>query len=232
MSTDYKFWKDIQERFKFFLMLAALCACGYLAWNQLIYIIFVLIFGGIAAAMAPLYKVSKEKIDELYYLDENNLLKAIDTIDKAYSVIRGQDFDNLLVIDKIAHLTDTLKSGEKTAKSLFTRKRLERERIDKFKREKQQEYEEWLVQKRREKGVKYGAPPDPSNRCPNNHPIRATENLRSSEPWRGIYYFPDDPDYSSEAKWCFICKEHAERDGYRRPKGNKYKGNKYKYRNF
>ena len=97
--SDYDFWKDIGERFKFFLMLAALCACGYLAWNTFFYIVLALLFGGVAFAMIPLYNYSQGKLSPLRYLAEPELEDSISTAIRAKQILEKfyQDLQKLLL---------------------------------------------------------------------------------------------------------------------------------------
>ncbi|MEO0349077.1 MAG: hypothetical protein AAF282_03390 [Cyanobacteria bacterium P01_A01_bin.15] len=219
MSSEYKIWKDIEERFKFCLMLAVLCACGYLVWHKLPYFILILIFGGIAAAMVPLYQISQEKLEELQYLDEGELTEAIHTIEKAKQIIMEYQFDNPFVASQLAQFDTYLQRENLTAQTFYREQYQERKRYEADQHAQYQKREAELIEERQRKGVSYGAPPHPiTNLCPADFPIRATENLRREmgETRRGIYYFPDEADYNSKASWCFDCAEHAERDGYGR----------------
>ncbi|MBE9067291.1 hypothetical protein IQ260_11560 [Leptolyngbya cf. ectocarpi LEGE 11479] len=228
MSSEDKFWKDIEERFKFFLMLAVLCACGYLAWHKVIYIIFVLIFGGIAAAMIPLYKISQEKLEELEYLDEDELAEAIRVITKANQIITEYHFENPFLTSQLAQFSNSIQVECSTARSLYQEKRQKRERNEFFQQVERERFEDQLNEQRQRKGVLYGAPPDPeTNQCPSGFPIRATENLPGNA-YRGIYYSPGEADYESQASWCFDCAEHAEADGYRLSRKGKSRYRRYR----
>lgn len=84
----------------------------------------------------------------------------------------------------------------------------------------------WVQEQRKQKNFRYGVPPDPqTNQCPNNYPIRVTENLKGykykNENYRGIYYTPDDSEYKSEATWCFKDTNEAKLENYRSSKKRK-----------
>lgn len=216
MNSEYKIWKDIEERFKFFLMLAALCACGYLAWNQLIYIIFALIFGGIAAAMIPLYDFSQERITDLGDLDESDLREAINQILEAKRIINTYCLNNQAYSLELCNLNQVLDTELSQSEISYVARQSERKEQERLKQQRAELRADYVAQRRLEKGLKKGEPPyESSNQCPAGHCIRATENLPKNDPYRGIYYQPGDPDYESCADWCFKSVEDAEEDGYR-----------------
>lgn len=218
MNSEYDLWKDIDERFKFFLLLMALCACGWLVWHKFIYIVFLLIFGGIAAAMMPLYETSQERLSELNDLNESDLQESIIAIRKALSIIeqfRSQypEIDAILSQSDV-NLEDEIQSELLKTGQVYSEAKDHREEEEYRQQQIAREREESLAKQRARKGVMYGVPPDEYNRCPSDYPIIVTENLPASDPRRGIYYSPSDPDYDSEATWCFKCINDAESDGY------------------
>ena len=133
MNSDLGIWKDIEERFKFFLMLTALCACGYLAWHQFIYIVFMLIFGGIAASMTPLYNYSRSRLLDLQGLDESDLKAAIKQIVYAKKIIEKYCFDNDLDPAILSDVNQALNVEKDQAERTYVERRQERveqERIE------------------------------------------------------------------------------------------------------
>ena len=221
--TEYKLWKDLEERFKFFLLLAALCGCGYLAWSQFLYIVFMLIFSGIAATSAPLYYVAKDKQKNLSNLDESELAKVLKALHDAQRLITNFSNENPGILSKLPYSESTeqlLNQNQQISLSLYQNRKQERERLERDRVQQHQAWKEYVEQKRRARNLQHGAPPDSNtNSCPPGYPIRATENLTGSryrdEKYRGIYYQPGDPDYNSTASWCFESVEHAKADGFR-----------------
>lgn len=219
MNSEYQVWKDIDERFKFFLLLMALCGCGWLAWHKFIYVVLLLIFGGIAAAMIPLYETSQERLSELSSLDESDLQESIITIRKALSVIEKfrSEYPEIESIfsQSDVELESNLENELVKTGRVYSEAKHEREKEEYRQKQIARKREESLVKQRAIKGVKHGSPPNRYKRCPPDYPIIVTENLPASDPWRGIYYSPGDPDYESGAEWCFKCIKDAETDGYR-----------------
>lgn len=214
MNPEYKIWKDVEERFKFFLMLAALCACGYLAWHQFIYIIFALIFGGIAAAMIPLYDFSQERLSHLSSLNESDLRKSINQILEAKKII-DEYWSEHEAFDLNGFKQSLDEELRKSKRSYFIRRQEQAEQ-EELQRQKDKKRADYVAQRRLEKGLKNGEPPyESNNQCPLDHPIRATENLSRRDSYKGIYYRPGDLDYDSFADWCFRSVEDAREDGYR-----------------
>lgn len=231
MSTsDYHLWEDIEERFKFFLLLAVLCGGGYLAWSQFIYIVLMLIFGGIAAAYVPLYEISQEKQEELDGLNESQLSELLAEHYKAYRKIEEFFQKNPEIAAKVTGLGDIQQVVSQTlseAYSLYEYQKQQREAFERSEIERQQSWEVYVQERRRSKGLQHGAPPNSDNTCPVGYPIRATENLKGKkyryERFRGIYYRPGDPDYNSTTTWCFESEQHAQADNFResRRRGNR-----------
>jgi uncharacterized membrane protein len=222
-TSEYDLWKNVEERFKFFLMLVFLCGCGYLGWQQLIYIVFMLVFGGMAAATVPLYAISQEKLRELPSLNEVELERAMKAFREAEQIISDfseQNPDISAKLDKITDVKRTVKRSQSESVTLRQQKKQVRENHEEEERQRRKQREDWLQEKRSSKNLCYGAPPDPeTNKCPQGYPIRATENLTGKkyqgEQSRGIYYEPGDPDYTSTASWCFESIEKAIADGFR-----------------
>lgn len=231
MNSEYQIWKDIDERFKFFLLLMALCGCGWLAWHKFIYIVFLLIFGGVAAAMIPLYEISQERLSELSSLNEPELKESFIAIRKALGVIEKfrseyPEIESIFSQSDI-NLEDDLQNELGETGRVYSKVKRAREKKEYRQQQIARKKEEFLVKQRAKKGVKYGAPPNKYNNiCPSDHPIRVTENLPASDSYRGIYYSPDDPDYDSKAEWCFKCINDAESDGYR-PSQRRFYQKKY-----
>jgi hypothetical protein len=216
MNSEYKIWKDIEERFKFFLMLAALCACGYLAWHQFIYIIFALIFGGVAAAMIPLYDLSQERLGDLGNLDESDLREAINQILEAKIIISEYCLNDQASSLEFCDFNQSLGAELKQSEKAYIVRQNERKEQEELKQQRARLRANYVDQRRLEKGLKNGEPPyESSNQCPVDHRIRATENLPKGDSYKGIYYQPGDLDYKSCADWCFKSVEDAEEDGYR-----------------
>ncbi len=203
-TDDLDTWKEVKRRFEFFLILAALCGCGWLVWYDLLFLILMLIFGGIATTEAKLYTISLEKIQELEEeLERVPAYQARDYIKQLNTV--ANILNDYAEIGNHPYIFDLLQDLENA-------KQNSQKYVDKWVQELSE-----LERKRREKGVRYGCPPDKdTNICPEGFPIRATENTKDG--YRGIYYEQDDKDYNSEAKWCFENVENAEKDNYRRSK--------------
>ena len=222
MSSDSQLWQELVERFKFFLMLAALCGCGYIAWNQFIYLVFMLVFGGISATMVPLYNIAQEKLEQLEDIDEVELKNAISILKEAEKIIIDYYPQNPKIENQIINLIEKLYESRKEAGNNYNRAKSKREIIEKEKIKQKNEWNKYVKHKRLQKGLNYGAPPNTDNNCcPRGYPIRATENLTGKnyrhERYRGIYYKPDDRQYNSiSASWCFESVENAEADRFRR----------------
>ncbi|MBP0014351.1 MAG: hypothetical protein J7545_09620 [Roseofilum sp. SBFL] len=214
MSSDKDFWRGIQDKFQFFLVLALLCSIGFLTWKQVIYLILMLVSGGTAAAMIPLYDFSRQKMEELEFLEEQDLKRQVDILQESKSVLREkcaefQDIRVLLneILMEIQHLES---QAQKQYESQVN------ERINKAKKREQE-----IQAARLKKGLTYGCPPDPgTKKCPVEYPICVTENLDKKErkKYKGIYYKPGDRDYDSQPVWCFRTVEEAKLEGYRRSK--------------
>lgn len=212
MSSSSTIWQDIKERFEFFLILAALCGCGYLTWYQFIWIILMLIFGGVSAAMIPLYNIAQEKLNNTKDLEESELKKAKKILQEAeknlykYEKIRAKlPSKNSVKANKLRRIQETIIQNIEEAKQEYEEKKHQREKR-----------EEYITDERRRRGFTCGVPPDNiSNECPPGYPIRVTENLPKDAPYRGIYYRPGDRDYQSKATWCFKNEEEAEENNFR-----------------
>lgn len=95
--------------FELFLVIATLASCGYLIWWQAIFLIFILIFGTLAAglltvvypqiltteqftsggvAVSTLDKISRDKIQEATHLSGDALTKHKDTLLKAAKILQ------------------------------------------------------------------------------------------------------------------------------------------------
>ncbi|MDB9314497.1 hypothetical protein PN462_15400 [Spirulina sp. CS-785/01] len=200
-SNDLDFWRCIKQRFEFCLMLSALLGCGFLIWSDVLFIIFMLIFSGIAVAEAELYNISLQKIEELENVPSSQLGKSIQQLNTVKNILNGYpEFRN-----DLSELINDIENAKR------------------YNEEKIRGWWEWIIQCRAEKGVQFGCPPNKNdNFCPDGFPVRATENLKGkkyqNEPYRGIYYEPGDPDYKSEATWCFENIENAKKDRFRRSK--------------
>ncbi len=206
--SDYDFWKDIGERFKFFLMLAALCACGYLAWNTFFYIVLALLFGGVAFAMIPLYNYSQGKLSSLRYLAEPELEDSISTAIRAKQILEKfyQEYPEIASLESSGSLFGSFNEELRTARAVY--ERVQQQRQDK---------ESYYSDERRRNGLHYGAPLE-NGRCPTGYPITATR-LPPGNTCKGIYHCEGDRGYGAERTyWCFKCVEHAERDGFRPPR--------------
>ena len=213
MSTSgYQVWKEIEDRFKFLLLLAVLCSCGYLAWGKFIYIFLALIFGGLAAADARLYEVVQEKQNEIDGSGELKLIKLINEHTEAYAKIEKFLQKNPDFATNLANLSNIQQTINQTHFGALTQYR--------YQKDQRENRENLLLEHRRNKQLNYGSPPNSDNTCPSGYPIRATENLRSkrykNESSRGIYYQKGEPEYESQASWCFESSEHAEKDNFRK----------------
>jgi len=213
MSTsDYQIWQEIEDRFKFFLLLAVLCSCGYLTWGKLAYILFALIFGGLAAADARFYEVAQEKQNEIDGSGELKLIRLLNEHDEAYAKIQEFLQENPDFATKLTNLDNVQQTIHQTHTEVSTQ----------YQHHKQQREnrENLLLEHRRKRGLNYGVPPNSDNSCPVGYPIRATENFKGkryeNEPSRGAYYQKGEPDYDSQATWCFESVEQAEKDNFRR----------------
>ncbi len=250
MTSNYWSWKAIKDWFEFFLILAALCACGYIAWNQLIYLYLMLLLGGIAAGLAPLvsplysiprdwiglapslnnlFEISREKLGQIDYLEESELRNATAAFIQAKDILAyyAQKHPDLInQYSELREIYQVANEGQQRSQEIYEQRVRQRQIHEEKQQQERQHREQWLESKRREKGVRYGAPPDPhTNRCPPGYPIRATENLTGKnyrrEKSRGIYYQPGEAKYDSIASWCFESWQQAEADNFRPSKRRK-----------
>lgn len=171
MSSKYWSWKAIKDWFEFFLIIAALCACGYIAWNQLIYLYLMLVFGGIAAGLAPIvspiynipsewiglapsltqfFNISRAKVEQLSNLEEADLQSATEEFVKAKEVInqyirKHPDFMNQYPqLSEISKLTNI---GQQRSEEIYEDRVYQRQIREEQERTERQQQEE---QKRRE----------------------------------------------------------------------------------
>lgn len=194
------------------MLLAVLCSCGYLAWGKFIYIFLALIFGGLAAADARLYEVVREKQNEIDGSGELKLIRLLNEHAEAYAKIQEFLQENPDFATKLTNLGNVQQAIHQTHTEASTQ----------YQHHKQQREnrENLLLEQRKKRRLNYGAPPNSDNTCPVGYPIRATENLTGrrykNDPSRGIYHQEGEPDYDSQATWCFESVEHAEKDNFRR----------------
>lgn len=217
MSSNSKIWQEIKERFEFFLILAALCGCGYLTWYQLIWLIFMLIFGGVSAAMIPLYNIAQDKLKNTTKLDEFELNKLEKILQEAENILSKYENSQSKSLSKnsdqairLRNLKSTISHNIEEAKKEYKQKKRQRE-----------DREIYIEEQQKEKGFTCGVPPNENNECPPGYPIRVTENLPKDDPRRGIYYTPEDQRYYKSVTWCFKNKKEAEENNFEPPKNRK-----------
>lgn len=234
MSSNSWSWKAIKDWFEFFLILAALCACGYIAWNQLIYLYLMLLLGGIAAGLAPivspLYKIpldliglapslsnlleiSQDKLAKIDHIKESELQRETEEFIKAQQIIAHYAQNHPDIINQYPELREIYEvanGGQKRSQDLYTEREHQRQVYEQQQRQERQQWEQRVETERRRRGYRYGAPPVNECMCSSECPIRATENLR-------IYYMPGERE-DMKVDWCFESEQHALADGFRRPK--------------
>ncbi|WP_139276532.1 hypothetical protein [Spirulina major] len=197
MSQEVSVTQEIQDRLEFCLILAFLCGCGFLAWQQLFFLLLMLFFGGTSAALVGLDNITQDKFNELDSLQEEELAEKIEILRQAQEILskyKGSISENKKVANSIQNKID---NGVYEASYKLKRKQ----------------------NVRKSNNHSYGAPPDPlTNQCPVGYPIRVTENLSKDDSYRGIYYCPGDRHYQATAAWCFKTENEALHEGYRRPK--------------
>lgn len=212
MSSSSTIWQDIKERFEFFLILAALCGCGYLTWYQFIWIILMLIFGGVSAAMIPLYNIAQEKLNDTKYFNESELKTSKKILQEAENILYKYEKKRAkLASQNSIQANNKLRKIQKTIIQNIEEAQQESEK----KKRQREEREEYITNERRRRGFTCGVPPDDiSNECPPGYQIRVTQNLQD-DPHRGIYYRPGERDYKSKATWCFKNEKEAKENNFR-----------------
>lgn len=195
MSQEASITQEIQDRLEFCLVLACLCGCGFLAWQQLFFLLLMLLFGGTSVVLVELNKITQEKFNELDSLQEEELAEKIEILRQAQEVL--------------SQYQGSIPKNKKAANSI---KNTINDSVAKAnqKLERKQNF-------RKSNNHKSGAPPDSTtNRCPCGYSIKVTENLPKDDPYRGIYYYQNEKDHKS-VTWCFKTENEALREGYRRP---------------
>ena len=246
MSSNNSSWRVLKDWFEFFLILAALYGCGYIALNQLFYLYLMLFLGGIDAGLSPvvspfyhipnewiglapsfnrLSKISRNKLDQLDKLTESELKNTKEEFRKAKKIIDKyvRNHPNLVnQYSQLRSIEEITNTGEKTSNEKYSEKVDQRQRNEEEQRKQRQKKEEQYLQRvngeRKRKGLKLGVPPNEDKcSCPPGYAIRATENLKDKN-YRGIYYFPRERKRKGvEVAWCFKNEQEAEKENFRRP---------------
>ncbi|HYW19354.1 MAG TPA: hypothetical protein VE956_08580 [Nodularia sp. (in: cyanobacteria)] len=165
MTSKSWSWKAIKDWFEFFLILAALCACGYIAWNQLIYLYLMLVLGGVAAGLAPLvsriyniphewiglapsltqfFEISRDKVEQLNKLEEAELQNATEEFVKAKEIIGQYVQKNPDLVNRHPQLKEIIRQaniGQETSQDIYkdrVEKRQIHEEIERKEREKRE----------------------------------------------------------------------------------------------
>jgi hypothetical protein len=233
MTSIYWSWKAIKDWFEFFLILAALCACGYIAWNQLIYLYLMLLLGGIAAGLAPivsplysiprdwigiapslseLFEISRDKLGQIDYLEESELRNATAEFIKAKEIIARYAQKHPELINRypeIREIYQVANVGQQKSEEIYTARVRQRQIAEEQQRQERHRWEQRVESERRRRGYRNGTPPVDECTCSSEYPIRATEERR-------IYYMPGER-IGMKVDWCFESDRHAEADGFRRP---------------
>jgi hypothetical protein len=233
MASNYWSWKAIKDWFEFFLILAAFCACGYIGWKQLIYLYLMLILGGVAAGLAPivsplyripedwmglapsldkLLEISQDKVGQLNHLEESELRNAREDFNRAKEIIARYAQKHPELINEYPEIGEIYKAanvGQQSSQQIY-QERVDQRQIDEERqRQERFRWEQCIESERRRRGYNNGAPPIGECQCPQEYPIRATEERR-------IYYVRGER-IGMKVDWCFESERHAETDGFRRP---------------
>lgn len=215
-------------------------ACGYLVWYQFIFIIFVLIFGGIAAGMfvflSPNYitqnnPTTKPAIKTLKIISSNKTKRiSVLTGDKLakekscqVKTIRNlkKKFPSLIEDHpELNEILNHIKQGAAQASEKVEIEKKEHIRKEQEQRKQQEVYERKLKEAREKSGETSGHPPYPDNpkKQPPGYPIKVTRHSRDSH-HKGIYYIPGDSQYEAlDAVWWFENESEAKKNRYRRRK--------------
>lgn len=233
MSSNSWSWKAIKDWFEFFLILAALCACGYIAWNQLIYLYLMLLLGGISAGLAPivspLYKIpldliglapslsklleiSQDKLAKIDHLKESELQRETEEFIKAQQIIAHYAQKHPEIINQypeIGKICQVANVGKQRSEELYEERKDQRQIYEQQQRHERQQWEQRVETERRRRGYRYGSLPMNECTCSSECPIRATEDRR-------IYYMPGER-VGMKVDWCFESEQHALAEGFRRP---------------
>ncbi|AFY40023.1 hypothetical protein Lepto7376_3867 [[Leptolyngbya] sp. PCC 7376] len=222
--------------FELILVTAALCGACSMVWWQTVFVLLSIFLATLAAGMfsvlSPQYlkannqgvdqqivsklnKISQKTLKEIPKLSEteaNIRLKKLAKFNKKIS-----SYQNL--VDLIPEIQDTFDNLEVAYEDI-------REKVDKYeelreeerkKREKEErDYWKYVYSERSKKNLEFGVPPNRSNQCPWDFPIRATANLNNFDA-RGIYYFGDER-IGVDVYWCFADEDEARASNFRRPK--------------
>ncbi len=206
MSSDYSTWRKIEEQFQFILMLGLLSACGYLLWYSLVFLIFTSIFSGISAAMIPLYNLSQQKLRCTESIDSSEVQSNdIKILEKAQKIISEYNQNYPDKTGKLSETLETINKNEKKSKNKYKQR------------------QQFIEKQRKKRNLKHGVPPKKNNECPKGYPIRVTQNLPKGDQYRGIYYKSGDPNYQSNAFWCFNNEREAKLNNFRPPLRGKKK---------
>lgn len=184
---------------------------------------------GLKPAMILFKKLTEEKLEEISYLEENELDKYVKTSNEASVIISNNLSDCPELLSKNREISEgfiTVNIGIRKAKRLYDVKinqRKEQEEEEKQQRIREKErkrreeatYEQYVQKEQRKRGLRYGVPPRDRYSCPAQFPIRATANLNETDS-QGLYYFPGERT-GVEVYWCFSNQEEAKADNFRRP---------------
>lgn len=183
---------------------------------------------GFQPAMILFKKITDENLEKINNFQEIELLKAVNTYNKAALIISEYLYNCPDLLEQYPEISESfreIRMGIEEAEKRYNikinqRKKNQEEQTNQKlyeedqKRQEAATYEQYLQQERRNRGLRYGVPPMDKYSCPVEFPIRATANLAEPDS-RGIYYYPDERDV--EVYWCFSSREEAEADNFRRP---------------
>lgn len=184
---------------------------------------------GLKPAMILFKNFKNEQLEKMYYLEENDLKKAVQTYKEVAEIMLKYLSDSPELLSKYPEISEVFREvniGIGKAQRLYEleinqRKEREEEQRQQRLREEERERREAAIkekdvqQERRKRGLRYGQPPINSYSCPAQFPIRATANLNESDS-RGIYYYPGERA-GVEVYWCFSSEEEAKAENFRRP---------------
>ena len=90
------------------------------------------------------------------------------------------------------------------------------EEIYESKQEEKRKNQEVIEEERKKRGLKSGVPPLSRSKCPDQFPIRVTNNINEPDA-QGIYYISGEEE-GVEVYWCFKSIHDAKNDNFRPPK--------------